>query len=81
MRQTALRFTSHQNFSLLQFSLTSFVTLNVRQVFMVTASHNPAAYNGYKAYGEDGCQMTDVAANTVYDEISKLDMFKDVKIA
>ena len=38
---------------------------------MVTASHNPAAYN----------QMTDVAANTVYDEISKLDMFKDVKIA
>lgn len=48
---------------------------------MITASHNPAAYNGYKAYGEDGCQMTDVAANTVYDEISKLDMFKDVKIA
>lgn len=48
---------------------------------MVTASHNPATYNGYKAYGEDGCQMTDVAANTVYDEISKLDMFKDVKIA
>lgn len=48
---------------------------------MVTASHNPAKYNGYKAYGEDGCQMTDVAAGIVYDEISKLDMFNDVKIA
>lgn len=48
---------------------------------MVTASHNPAKYNGYKAYGEDGCQMTDVAAGIVYDEICKLDMFKDVKIA
>lgn len=48
---------------------------------MITASHNPAAYNGYKAYGEDGCQMTDEAANSVYNEISKLDIFNDVKIA
>ena len=32
---------------------------------MVTASHNPAKYNGYKAYGEDGCQMTDNAAAAV----------------
>ena len=47
---------------------------------MVTASHNPAKYNGYKAYGSDGCQMTDTAANLVYDEIQKLDMFDDVKI-
>lgn len=46
---------------------------------MVTASHNPAKYNGYKAYGEDGCQMTDVAAGIVYDEICKLDIFKNVK--
>ena len=35
---------------------------------MVTASHNSAEYNGYKAYGEDGCQMTDNAAAAVYDE-------------
>lgn len=46
---------------------------------MITASHNPAAYNGYKAYGEDGCQMTDIAANAVYEEISKIDIFDDVK--
>lgn len=47
---------------------------------MVTASHNPAKYNGYKAYGEDGCQMTDVAAGMVFDEIEKLDMFDDIKL-
>ena len=40
---------------------------------MVTASHNPAKYNGYKAYGPDGCQMTDDAAAIVYDEIQKTD--------
>ena len=47
---------------------------------MVTASHNPAKYKGYKAYGEDGCQMTDFNANTVNDEIQKLDMFEDIKL-
>ncbi len=41
---------------------------------MVTASHNPAKYNGYKAYGPDGCQMTDDAAAVVYDEIQKTDI-------
>ena len=47
---------------------------------MVTASHNPAKYNGYKCYGYDGCQMTDKAAAAVYSEITKLDCFKDVKL-
>lgn len=41
---------------------------------MVTASHNPAQYNGYKAYGPDGCQMTDDAAAVVYDSIQKTDV-------
>ena len=41
---------------------------------MVTASHNPAKYNGYKAYGPDGCQMTDDAAAIVYAEIQKTDV-------
>lgn len=46
---------------------------------MVTASHNPAKYNGYKAYGADGCQMTIDAANAVLAKINALDMFDDVK--
>lgn len=41
---------------------------------MVTASHNPAKYNGYKAYGPDGCQMPDQAADVVYNEIQKIDV-------
>ncbi len=43
---------------------------------MVTASHNPAKYNGYKAYGPDGCQMTDDAAAVVYAEIQKTDILE-----
>ena len=46
---------------------------------MVTASHNPAKYNGYKAYGSDGCQMTIDAADAVLAKINALDMFRDVK--
>ena len=46
---------------------------------MVTASHNPAKYNGYKCYGPDGCQMTDHDANEVTAYIRKVDLFQDVK--
>ena len=46
---------------------------------MVTASHNPSKYNGYKVYGPDGCQMTTEAAEQVLSEIEKLDIFSDVK--
>ena len=47
---------------------------------MVTASHNPAKYNGYKAYGPDGCQMTDEAADIVYEEIQKTDILNGAKL-
>ena len=48
---------------------------------MVTASHNPAKYNGYKVYGPDGCQMTSESADKVLSEINKLDIFNDIKKA
>jgi len=47
---------------------------------VVTASHNPKIYNGYKVYGPDGCQCTDNLANGILEEIEALDIFKDVKI-
>lgn len=46
---------------------------------MVTASHNPSKYNGYKVYGSDGCQITTEAASIILGEIEKLDIFDDVK--
>ena len=46
---------------------------------MITASHNPAKYNGYKVYGADGCQITTAAAGEILSEINKLDIFSDVK--
>ena len=46
---------------------------------MVTASHNPSKYNGYKVYGEDGCQITTKAAEEILAEIDALDVFDDVK--
>ena len=46
---------------------------------MVTASHNPSKYNGYKVYGADGCQITTEAAAEILAEIEKLDIFADVR--
>ncbi len=46
---------------------------------MITASHNPSKYNGYKVYGADGCQITTETADIILAEIEKLDIFADVK--
>lgn len=46
---------------------------------IITASHNPAKYNGYKCYDPEGYQMTDEAADAAYEYIQKVDMFNDVK--
>ena len=46
---------------------------------MVTASHNPAKYNGYKVYGNDGCQLTLEAAEAVLAKINAIDIFDGVK--
>lgn len=45
----------------------------------VTASHNPAAYNGYKVYGPDGCQIASQAAVKIQENIDTLDFFDDVR--
>ena len=47
---------------------------------MVTASHNPAKYNGYKAYGSDGCQITNETADAVLANIKAVNEFDDVKV-
>lgn len=46
---------------------------------MVTASHNPSKYNGYKVYGPDGCQITTEAADAILKEIEQVDTFRDVR--
>ncbi|MBP5289207.1 MAG: phospho-sugar mutase, partial [Clostridia bacterium] len=56
-------------------------TLKTSGGVMITASHNPSQYNGYKAYGPDGCQITSDAAVRIQANIDKTDPFKDVKSA
>lgn len=50
-------------------------TLGCSAGIMITASHNPAEYNGYKVYGADGCQITDTAAKEISDEIQSVGYF------
>ena len=59
----------------------SFATRHLKAAagIMLTASHNPAQYNGYKVYGADGCQITTEAARSILAEINKLDIFVDVQ--
>ena len=54
--------------------------LNCGAGICVTASHNPARYNGYKVYGGDGCQITPEAASKVLASIEKTDCFDGVKL-
>ena len=53
--------------------------LNCASGIIITASHNPSKYNGYKCYDPNGYQMTDEAAAKTYDYIQKTDMFSGVK--
>jgi len=59
----------------------SYATRELKCAFgiMVTASHNPSKYNGYKVYGSDGCQVIAEVADAVLEEMNNIDIFNDVK--
>lgn len=57
----------------------SVLYLNCIAGINITASHNPKQYNGYKAYWEDGAQLSLEQADIVFDEIQKTDIFNDIK--
>lgn len=54
-------------------------SLDCRMGIMITASHNPAEYNGYKVFGADGCQITENDAKMILSCIERLDYFEDIK--
>ena len=56
------------------------IRLHCASGIVITASHNPSKYNGYKCYDSKGYQMTDEAAKRTFDYISKVDIFSGVKI-
>lgn len=65
---------------------TPFLSFAVRNLcavggIMITASHNPPEYNGYKCYGKDGAQLDENVAYEVYKKIDEVDVFRDIKIA
>ncbi len=53
--------------------------LNCSSGIIITASHNPSKYNGFKCYDPNGYQMTDEAAEKTYNYIQNIDMFTGVK--
>lgn len=53
-------------------------TLKTTAGIVITASHNPSEYNGYKAYNSEGCQIDEETAENVLREINKLDIFSDI---
>lgn len=84
--ETAAKVLSSKNITVFLFNRplpTPTLSFAVRELgcnagIMITASHNPAIYNGYKVYGADGCQITTNAADEIYSEISKLDYFNSL---
>ena len=53
--------------------------LNCKAGIVITASHNPKEYNGYKAYGEDGCQLTDKPAKEVIGYVNRVEDYSKIK--